>query len=141
MKAAFKSAYLTFKLANASVTAQKTETRIDKRMCRFYERLRKVDGRKVVYIREEQKKELKALVNKAHEAETETEGVSTQFEAKEFVFLASELIFEGQSFTPQDGDAIRYNGNLYYIVPGENGAYYDTTEAGEALVKIKGVLH
>lgn len=117
----------------------KAETRIDLKVWRMYERLRKVDGRILIYIRGNQRVKLLALVNKAHEEETEADSFSTQYGAKEFVFLAKELYFGTEKIIPREGDKIKINQEEYDITPGENGAYFDNTEAGGILVKVRGV--
>ncbi len=137
MTGGFKSPFLTFKLALKRLK----ETRIDRRVYRFYERLRKVDGRVLFYVRGNQSVRIKALVNRAHEEETETDSFSTQYGVKEFVFLTSELKLGNNLIIPQEGDKILLDGNAYFITPGPNGAYFDNTEAGGVLTKVKGVLH
>ena len=117
----------------------KAETRIDLKVWRMYERLRKVDGRILIYIRGNQRVKLLALVNKAHEEETEADSFSTQYGAKEFVFLTKELYFGTEKIIPREGDKIKINQEEYDITPGENGAYFDNTEAGGILVKVRGV--
>ena len=131
----FLSPFLAFKMAIKRLR----ETRIDRRVYRFYERLRKVDGRSLFYIRGSQSALIKALVNKAHEEETEADSFSTQYGAKEFVFLAKELYFGTEKIIPREGDRIKINQEEYDITPGENGAYFDNTEAGGILVKVRGV--
>lgn len=131
----FRSLFLPFKFS-VPVNAG---TRIDRRVCRMYERIRRVDGRTLYYVRGNQRVKLIALVNKAHEEETETDSFSTQYGAKEFLFLTSELYFGTEKIIPRDGDKIKLDQEEYDITPGRNGAYFDNTEAGGVLVLVRGV--
>lgn len=131
----FLSNFMPFRLSRPV----KPETRIDYRVWRMYERIRRVDGRVLIYIRGEKRVKLIALVNKAHEEENETDSFSTQYGAKEFLFLADELYFGTEKIIPRDGDKIKLDQEEYDITPGRNGAYFDNTEAGGVLVLVRGV--
>ena len=134
----FVSTFLAFLRAAPSL---KTITRIDEKLIRMYNRLRRFDGRELIYIREGYKLKIKGLVNSSKQENNYVEEWLSTHEVKEFVFLTSELVDEkGNFIEPKDGDRIRIGNKEFYIMQLPNSSYYNYTDAGEILTIVKGTL-
>ena len=131
----------TFLAFLRAVPSLRTETVVDKKLIRMYNRLRHFDGRELIYIREGYKLKIKGLVNSSKQENNNVEEWLSTHEVKEFVFLTSELVDErGKFIEPKDGDRIRIGKKEFYIIQLPNSSYYNFTDAGEILTIVKGTL-
>lgn len=109
-------------------------TWMDDKVNGMFRTLLKLDGQAATYVRSEEKKRLRVLVDDVSVEETSADGISRTFQRKVLAFFTK--CFPAAIGVPKKGDTVEMKGMTYDVVEGMNGRYFDYEDVSQDTMNV-----